>query len=105
VRFTADGLATVGFDRTLRLWDVVAAKELRKVGLPDDPYAIAVAPDNKRVAVAGYAGNVLVWEWGRDKPAFAVKHPSSAYSVVFAADGRSLVSGHGDGLVRVTAMT
>src|SRR5437763_1464588 len=82
VSFSADGLASAGFDRTLRLWDPAAGKELHKVGLPDDPYAVAVAPDGKRVAVAGYAGHLSVWEWGRDKPVFEVKRPSPAYSVV-----------------------
>jgi WD40 repeat protein len=104
VRFTADGLASVGFDRTLKLWDPAAGNEKHKLGLPDDPYAIGVSPNGKRVAVAGYAGNVTVWEWGKDKPAFAVKHPSPAYCVTFTSDGSSLVSGHGDGVVRITTL-
>jgi WD40 repeat protein len=104
VRCTADGLASVGFDRTLKHWDA-AGKELHKVALPDDPYALAVAPDGKRIAVAGYAGNMTVWEWGKDKPVFAVKYPSPTYSVIFTADGKAVVSGHGDGTVRNTELT
>jgi WD40 repeat protein len=104
VRFTADGLASIGFDRLLKLWDPASGGEKHKVGLPDDPYGLAVAPDGKRVAVAGYSGTVTIWEWGKDKPAFAAKHPSPAFCVAFTSDGGSLVSGHGDGVIRVAPL-
>jgi WD40 repeat protein len=102
VLFTPAGLASVGFDRTLRLWDAAAGTESKKFGLPDDPYGLALSPDGKQVAVAGYAGHLTVWVWEQSKAAFTYKHKSPAYCVRFAPDGRALVSGHDDGAVRVT---
>jgi WD40 repeat protein len=102
--FTPAGLATAGFDRTLRLWDVAEGKELKKFGLPDQPYGLALAPDGKHVAVAGYAGHVTVWLWEQYKPQLTFKHKSPAYCVRFTADGQSVFSGHDDGRILLTRL-
>jgi WD40 repeat protein len=104
VLFTPAGLASAGFDRTLRLWDVDEGKEKEKLGLPDDPYGLALSADGQRVAVAGYAGHLTVWLWEQSKPTFTHKGKSPAYCVRFTPDGKALVSGHDDGVVRVTPL-
>ncbi len=61
--YARDGrrLACIGGDLIVRIWDVVARRELAKFALPGQlPLSLAFNPDGNRLAV-GTHGSILVW--------------------------------------------
>jgi RNA polymerase sigma factor (sigma-70 family) len=96
--FSPDGrrLFSCGHDRTLRVWDVAAGTELRKLALGDTPARdrLAVTPDGSLLATLdGGNGNtaaVRLWDvaTGRERRRLAVK--GSAFDVAFSPDGTLL---------------
>src|SRR5690606_29425553 len=96
--FTPDGkgVVSISHDRTVRLWDVAAGKEAKKLGdTKDDPYGLAFSPDGKRLATSGYAGWLVLWDVAGGKQVAEVKLETfGAYCVAFSRDGKTLVTGH-----------
>jgi WD40 repeat protein len=66
---TADGktLATGTHDRTVKLWDLVAAKELTTVRGFALVTAVAITPDGKVLAVGGVDRTIKLFNLALDK--------------------------------------
>jgi WD40 repeat protein len=98
VLFTPDstGLLSIGMmDRTVRLWNVMDGKEMKKMGpTPDDLYGIALSRDGKTLATCGYGGYLIIWNLGDGKPAWTHKLPYVTYCLAFTPDGKAIVTGH-----------
>lgn len=103
VEVSRDG-ATVysaGQDRTLRIWDR-QGKELRKIDLPLEPTALAVAPDGQTLGVGGADGQVLLVSLGGDTAIRSLKgHAGPVFDVTFLPAGDRLVSASADATIRV----
>jgi WD40 repeat protein len=108
VGFSADGkqIAASGDDGTVRLWDLVEARngpraELR--GHTAAVRALAFASDGQGLATAGDDGSVRLWALSRIRcwERVAYPHPSGVVSVAFAPNRRTLVTGGADGIIRI----
>jgi WD40 repeat protein len=105
VALTADGklLASASSDKTVRLWDVAAGKELKKMeGHTADVNSVALSADGKLLASGGKDKLVIVWDVSSGKPAHTLKgHTGEVTSVALSADGKLLASGGKDKTVRL----
>jgi eukaryotic-like serine/threonine-protein kinase len=105
VSFSGDGrrLASASLDRTVRVWDVAAAKCVAVLaGHTDKVYAAAFHPDGKRLASAGRDGFIWLWDLATGQDVARLKgHTNYVFSLAFSPDGRSLASGSGDSTVRI----
>jgi serine/threonine protein kinase len=105
IAFTPDGkrLVTVSQDKTARVWDVAAGRELvRFTGHPDTIRGLAILPDNRRAATAGWGGIVRLWDLdtGAEIQRY-VGHRGDVWSVACDTAGKRLITGGTDRTVRI----
>ena len=94
-------VATIGGDRTVRLWQPTIGRMVRLARLPSVPLAVAWTEDGRMVATAGSDGRVRLVDPDtvrivRDLPAL----DGRAHCLAAAPDGRSLLVGGEGGQVR-----
>lgn len=94
--FSPDGklLASAGFEKAVRVWDVATGKELLKLTGPKDNVAsLAFSADGKLLA-AGDAGLAInLWSIPDGKPVRVVHNAEPLAHVAFSADGKYLAGG------------
>jgi WD40 repeat protein len=94
-------LATSSWDRTVRLWDISAGRELSV--LPEQPatvFAVAFSPAGSLLATAGR--QVSIWDVTHD--AFLRELPGTTgrlYCVAFSSDGTLLAAAGQEGVIHV----
>lgn len=101
VAFSPDGkrLASLGEDKTLRIWDVVTAKQIYKLDA-DLIRSVAFSPDSATLIGAGgnqdKAGVVVLWDVATAKELRRWNTPSNTASLAVAPDGKTLATGAAD---------
>jgi len=65
---TPGRVATIGFDRTLRVWDGRTGQELHRLDCEHMMYACQWAPDGRTIVTATEDGAVAVWNPDHTKP-------------------------------------
>ncbi|MDE0637377.1 MAG: dockerin type I domain-containing protein, partial [Candidatus Poribacteria bacterium] len=102
-------LASGSSDDTIRLWNVEAGTELRKIiGHTDYVQSVAFSPDGQMLASGsggkwqGDDNTIRLWnvETGTELRKIT-RHTGSVYSVVFSPDGQMLTSGSSDDTIRL----
>jgi WD40 repeat protein len=101
-------LASLSRDRTLRVWDAKAGRQLQVFQEPDlDYYAVAFSPDSTKLAAAGgdpfHGGNagLRFFDLGTGKEIRQlIGHNQPAYMVAFSPDGKTLISVSCDQVIR-----
>ncbi len=107
--FAPDGktIATVGYDRDLRVWDV--ATGCLRASLRAHSYdltAVAYSPDGNTIASGDYDGNVRLWHVATHRP--RARWPGYGPAVValaFSPDGKTLAVARDEGVVRLRDLT
>jgi WD40 repeat protein len=96
-------LASASDDRTVRVWDVAAARCVAVLtGHTDSVYTAVFHPDGKRLASAGRDRAIWLWDLATGQEVARLEgHTDYVFSLAFSPDGRSLASGSGDGTVRL----
>ncbi len=109
LRITADGrtlIAAGGRPGLFGSWiarDVAGWKKRLDVrGHSDAILAVAVAPDGKTLATAGYDRQILIWDLAAGKVVRPLKdHSDAVYGLAFSPDGRTLASCAADRTVKL----
>jgi WD40 repeat protein len=116
--FTPEGdrLVSLGWDKTIRVWDVESGFLLKTLrghmdeGPEGTLYTGALSPDGRTLAVAGFLAHeqgdpyglirLIDIDSGKQK-ALLEGHTHVVFSLAFSADGKWLASGSADSAVRV----
>jgi eukaryotic-like serine/threonine-protein kinase len=93
IEFLHDGasLASGSLDRTVRIWDLSSGEQKTCIANAEPVYGLVLAPDASSVAVVG-TNEIRVFDIAPPPPAFVLRHPGAVHAVVFAPDGKTLVS-------------
>ena len=105
VAFRPNGvmLASVSWDRTVRLWNVNTGRLLHTLtGHTNDIMSVALSPDGQTLASGSWDGTIRLWNPNNGKHQRTVTgNGSGVASVVFSPDGQTLVSGNADRTIQL----
>ncbi|MEM9764173.1 MAG: cytochrome C, partial [Pseudomonadota bacterium] len=106
VRFLGEDRAlSVGDDFDLLLWNLSDGTLLgRMEGHQGKVIGLAVSPDGRQVATAGWDGAIGLWTLADGSVRWLKGHTANVNDVAFSADGRRLFSASYDGTVRRWAL-
>ncbi|MFE0646989.1 trypsin-like peptidase domain-containing protein [Streptomyces sp. NPDC059534] len=105
VAFSPDGktLATVGDDRTMRLWDVATGKaRIIREEHTNEVYSAAFSPDGRTLATGDADDTLRLWNTATgESRAIRGEGAGAVAAVAFSPDGHTLATGGGDAMVRL----
>jgi hypothetical protein len=103
--FSPDGkiLASAGYDRLIKLWDVQAGKLLRVLkDHSDSVYGLAFSPDGKLLASVAADRAVKVWDVTTGTRLYTLSEATDwLYAVAWSSDGKHLAAAGVDRSIRV----
>lgn len=98
-------LVSASADGTVKVWDVATRRRLVTLTGAEGPlYGVAVHPEGRQFATAGGDGTIRVWvregeEWQLERS--VVAHRSGTEHIVYSTDGRRIVTGGTDRVVKI----
>jgi len=96
-------LASAGFDKSIRLWQMPTGKEIRAFAAHEDYIPVlAFSPDGNTLASASFDKTIRLWDPGTGKEVCVIRgHEAEATAVAFAPDGAILASASKDKTIRL----
>jgi hypothetical protein len=96
-------LATAGYDRTIKLWDLFSDKELATLTDHSDAvYGVAFSPDSQFIASASADRTVKLWSAATGKRLHTLSESTDwLYSIAWSPDGRHIAAAGVDKSIRV----
>jgi len=98
-------------DKTVRLWDVATANQVRtfvdtkltnaKTTHTDGVFAVAFSPDTHYVLTGSFDKMAKLWDVESGTLLNTLHHPGEVFSVAFSPDGNYFLTGSDNGLVRL----
>jgi len=108
VRFHRDGklLATCGIDGTVRIWDLIAYRQIRCFTTRlDAVYDVDFSPAGSILAATGCCGKILLWNHETSERLKVLRFDGEFFScLTFSPDGRVLGAGTSNELVFIVNM-
>jgi WD40 repeat protein len=105
VAFNPDGktLATAGYDRAIKLWDIASGKEASSLKDHSDTiYALAFSPDGKLLASGAADRAVKIWDTATVKRLHTLSDATDwVYTLAWNPDGKHLAGAGVDKSIRV----
>lgn len=100
-----DRLASVAFDKTVKIWDVRTGRLLRTLtGHTDRVRSVAWSPDGTRLATGSTGGLIKLWAMPEGEELVSLHGESWISDLVFSHCGRYLVSAHDRGTVTIWSL-
>ncbi|MDB4936488.1 MAG: High-affnity carbon uptake protein Hat/HatR, partial [Labilithrix sp.] len=95
-------VATGGFDRTVRLWDVASGSSRVLHGHTNDVTSLRFAPDGRTVASSGIDGDLRLWDVATGKSPRTLRgHARNVPFIAWTPGARAIVTGDQGGVMRV----
>jgi WD40 repeat protein/serine/threonine protein kinase len=92
-------------DGSARLYDLEHADSARQVEFGAEVCAVGLSPDGRRVAIAGMRPEIWLLEReGNAAPLLLAGHAGGCHALRFSRDGRWLISGGADAVIRLWDM-
>jgi WD40 repeat protein/tRNA A-37 threonylcarbamoyl transferase component Bud32 len=76
----------------VRGWDADADQEALFFATGSYVFRVAYSPDGKRLASAGYDGDVIVWDASAHRHLFTLKHADPVADIAFSPDGKLIAA-------------
>lgn len=95
-------IASSSWDTNIRLWDINTGDEVGRLPAPPGVWAMAFAPDQRRLYAGAYDGAFLIYDYDKRWPLIVQNDPSNFLThMEVRSDGEEIAAAYFDPLIRL----